>query len=170
MAVVEAVIHTRATGVTNDTTLLLGLDGLAAERMETEPGGGVVVHLVTADADAARCRSCQVASSTSPKERVVTRPRDLPHGGRGIKLLWHKRRWRCRNPECSTGSFTEPVAAVPARARLTTRLRAAAVADRGATVVQAGRDLQLSWPTVVVVCRMTRLAPSYKRTTPRLLR
>jgi transposase len=40
---------------------------------------------------------------------------------------------------------------VPARKRLTTRLRAeagAAVADRGRTVVQAARDHDLSWPVV----------------------
>jgi hypothetical protein len=43
------------------------------------------------------------------------------------------------------------VASVPARHRLTTRLRAAAgaaVTDRGATVEQAGREAGLSWPTV----------------------
>jgi len=136
--------------VTNDTTILLGLDGLAAERVEVDPGGVPVVHVVTADADAPRCPSCR-APSSSPKQWVTSSPRDLPHGGRGVRLVWRKRRWRCRNPDCARGSFTEQVAAVPARSRLTTRLRAAsgaAVADRGATVVQAGRDLDLSWPTV----------------------
>lgn len=134
----------------NDTTLLLGLDRLAAERVEVDTDGHPVVHLVTADPDAMRCPSCTVAS-TSPKQRVTTRPRDLAHGGRGVKLLWHKRRWRCRNPDCAKKSFTEYLDSVPARVRLTTRLRAgagAAVGDRGATVAQAGRDLGLSWPTV----------------------
>lgn len=137
--------------MSNDTTLLLGLGGLAADRVEPGADGHPVVHVVTADAGAARCPSCAVAS-TSPKQRVTTSPRDLTHGGRGITLLWHKRRWRCRNPGCGRGSFTEAVACVPARARITTRLRAAAgaaVADAGATVVQAGRDVGLSWPTVM---------------------
>jgi transposase len=137
--------------LSQDTTLLLGLGGLAAERVELDTDGRPVVHLVTADADAARCPSCTV-TSTSPKQRVTTRPRDLSHGGRGIKLLWHKRRWRCRNLDCGRGSFTEQVASVPARSRLTTRLRVAAgatVGDGGRTVVQAGRDLHLSWPTVM---------------------
>jgi transposase len=109
-----------------------------------------VAHLVTADEQAAVCPSCQ-QMSTSPKGYVTTRPRDLPHGGRGVQLMWRKRRWRCRNPGCGRGSFTESVASVPARHRLTTRLRGsagAAVADRGATVEQAGRDHGLSWPTV----------------------
>jgi transposase len=70
--------------------------------------------------------------------------------------MWHKRRWRCKNPDCARGSFTEQVAQVPSRHRLTARLRAdagAAVADRGATVEQAGRDLGLSWPTVMAAAR-----------------
>src|SRR5439155_18031262 len=90
--------------------------------------------------------------STSPRQWVSTHPRDLPVGGRGVLLRWRKRRWRCQQPDCSTGSFTEQVVAVPARARLTTRLRGAAgaaVADGARTVVQTGRDLGLSWPTVM---------------------
>jgi transposase len=137
--------------LTNDTTLLLGLDGLAVARVEMDDRGRRVVHLVTADEAAAVCPSCGTRS-TSPRQWVSTHPRDLPVGGRDVALRWRKRRWRCRQPECSTSSFTEQVAAVPARARLTTRLRVAAgaaVADGGRTVVQAARDLGLSWPTVM---------------------
>jgi transposase len=151
MAVVEAVHHMRATGVTNDTTLLLGLEGLGVQRVELATDGCPVVHLQTLDPEAARCPSCQTLS-TSPKQHVSTQPRDLPCGGRGITLVWRKRRWRCRNPDCGTGSFTEQVKAVPTRKRLTTRLRAAcgaAVADRGATVVQAARDHGVSWPVAM---------------------
>jgi transposase len=136
--------------LTNDTTLLLGLEGLACQKVELDGQGRPVAHLVTACEQAAVCPSCQVLS-TSPKEYVTTRPRDLPHGGRGVALMWCKRRWRCRNPACGRSSFTESVASVPPRHRLTSRLRGAAgaaVADRGATVEQAGRDLDLSWPTV----------------------
>jgi hypothetical protein len=52
---------------------------------------------------------------------------------------------------CPRRSFTEAVGQVPARRRLTARLRAAAgaaVADGGRTVVQAARDLEVSWPVV----------------------
>ncbi len=141
----------RATGLSNDTTLLLGLEGLAAQRVEVDDSGAAVVHLSTCDADAARCPSCAQVSCL-PKQRVTTRPRDLPHGGRGVSLLWHKKRWRCGNAGCAKGSFTESVPRVPSRARLTGRLRAqagAAVGDRGATVAQAARDHGLSWPTVM---------------------
>jgi transposase len=135
----------------NDTTLLLGLEGLACQQVVLDGQGQPVAQLVTADERAARCPACRVVSS-SPKQYVTTRPRDLPHGGRGVQLMWRKRRWRCKNPGCARGSFTESVGSVPARHRLTTRLRAsagAAVADRGATVEQAGRELGLSWPTVM---------------------
>jgi transposase len=49
-------------------------------------------------------------------------------------------------------SFTQSVAQIPAGARVTARLRQAAghrARDTGSTVIQAARDLHLSWPTVM---------------------
>jgi hypothetical protein len=66
-----------------------------------------------------------------------------------VRLLWHKRRWRCAEPACPRGSFTEALPAVPARSRLTGRLRRSAgvaVADGGRSMVGSGRDHGLSWP------------------------
>ncbi|MCN0155207.1 hypothetical protein NDQ86_24695 [Salinispora arenicola] len=71
----------------------------------------------------------------------MTRPRDVPIGGRRPVVRWCKRRWRCEEPACGRGSFTEAVAAVPAGKRLTVRLRAAtgaAVTDGGRTVGAVG--------------------------------
>ena len=51
-------------------------------------------------------RACGVLS-TSVKGRVVTRPRDIPYGAAPVGLVWHKRRWRCREQACPRGSFTE---------------------------------------------------------------
>ena len=85
-----------------------------------------------------------------------TRPRDLAHGERGLELVWRKRRWYCREPLCPTTSFTEQVRQVPARAWITRRLHAAAgrrVCDAGSKVIQAARDLHLSWPTVMEAFR-----------------
>jgi transposase len=82
---------------------------------------------------------------------VTTRPRDLPVAGRRCQLRWRKRRWRCDEATCPRGSFTEAVAQIPARSRLTCRLRqaaGAAVCDGGRTVVQSGRDHAVSWPVV----------------------
>jgi len=76
-----------------DATRLLGLDGLAVVRVD-ESGDGPVVHLVTAEEQARCCPGCGIRASRS-KGRRVTRPRDLPVGGRRPLLLWVKRRWRC---------------------------------------------------------------------------
>jgi hypothetical protein len=59
------------------------------------------------------------------KGRHTNFPRDLAAGGGRPELLWRKRRWRCNEPSCRGRSFTEAVGSVPARKRLTVRLRAA---------------------------------------------
>lgn len=126
-----------------------GLAGLAVERVVLTVLGVKIVQLVTDDPDAARCPSCR-ARSTSGKDWVLTRPRDLPCGGEFALVQWRKRRWRCRTEDCPRVSFTEQVAEVPAGMRTTTRLRAAL-----AVAVEDGRDQsevatahRVSWPTV----------------------
>lgn len=133
----------------DDATCLLGLEGLAVERVVRSSAGVTLVQLVTDDPDAARCPACR-ALSTSGKDWVLTRPRDLAVGGRFTLMQWRKRRWRCRTSGCERTTFTEQVAQVPARARTTTRLRAAL-----AVAVEDGRDQSevaathgVSWPTV----------------------
>ncbi|WP_197092023.1 ISL3 family transposase [Streptacidiphilus albus] len=98
----------------------------------------------------------QGGTSSRVKGSAITRPRDLPIGERGLELVWRKRRWYCREPLCAAKSFTEQVRQVPARARITRRLRDAAgqrVCDAGSTVIQAARDLHLSWPTMMEAFR-----------------
>lgn len=115
-----------------------------------EPDGCPLVVLAAADQGARVCPGCGVRARRS-KGRAMTRPRDLPVDGRRTRLVWHKRRWYCDEPSCVRGSFTEAVPAIPARARLTCRLReaaGAAVADGGRTVVQSARDHAVSWPVV----------------------
>lgn len=135
----------------NDTTLLLDLDGLAVAKVERLADGTRRVHLTTADEAARACPSCGVFA-VRVKGFVQTRPRDLPYGERKLELVWRKRRWYCTEPACPRRTFTEQVRQVPARARITERLRGAAgrrVRDAASTVVQAARDLGLSWPTVM---------------------
>jgi hypothetical protein len=93
---------TRTTGLNHDTsgaglgdrdaTLLLDLDGLAVSAVEVTTAGIRVVRVETADATAAACPTCGVFS-TSVKEYVCTRPRDLPQGWARVNLVWRKRRW-----------------------------------------------------------------------------
>ncbi|MFI7336294.1 ISL3 family transposase [Micromonospora aurantiaca (nom. illeg.)] len=134
----------------NDTTRLLGLDGLVVERVEVDATGVPVVDLSTGCEQARCCPGCGQRAARV-KQWATTRPRDLPVAGRPVRLRWRKRRWYCPTPACARKSFTEQVGQVPARARLTTRLRQAAgvaVADGGRTVVQSARDHGVSWPVV----------------------
>lgn len=139
----------------NDTMLLLDLDGVSVVRVERLADGGRRVHLVTADETARACPACGVFA-TRVKGSAVTRPRDLPYGESGLEFRWHKRRWWCREAGCPRRSFTEQIPQIPAGARLTARLRGAAgrrIRDAGSTVIQAARDLHLSWPTVMEAFR-----------------
>jgi transposase len=133
----------------DDASCLLGLEGLAVERVVLTVLGVKIVQLVTDDPEAARCPVCG-SLSTSGKDWVLTRPRDLPCGGEFALVQWRKRRWRCRTEGCARQSFTEQVGQVPAGMRTTTRLRTAL-----AVAVENGRDQAevaaahgVSWPTV----------------------
>jgi transposase len=134
----------------SEASLLLGLDGLAVDRVELDAFGGRVVHVVTADQTASACPSCGVFS-VSLKGLVSTRPRDIPYGATALRLFWHKRRWRCVERACSRASFTESVPAVRTRSRLTTRLRAElgwAVAEQRRCVAETAAHYGASWPVV----------------------
>ncbi len=135
--------------MSNSTTTLFGLSGVRVSRVDRLESGGRVVHVETADSSSAGCPSCGVVS-TSVKENVITRPKDLPYGETGISVVWHKRRWRCGEPACVRGSFTEQVCEVPAGWRTTGRLRraiAAAVGDACRSVAEAAQAFGVSWPT-----------------------
>ena len=108
-----------------DATLLLDLDGLTVTSVTRLPDGSRVVLVDTADECASACPSCGVFARRV-KEHVYARPRDLPCGAGPVQLVWRKRRWYCDEELCPRRSFTESVPAVPARSRITTRLRAQA--------------------------------------------
>src|SRR5215213_6654251 len=134
--------------VERGATLLLGVEGLAVERVELEERGARVAHVVTTDRDAVACPCCGVIS-TSVKGHTLTHPRDIPYGRAPVRLVWHKRRWRCRERACPRQSFTESVPAVPARARLTARLKGecgAGIAERFSCVLAGARHYRVSWP------------------------
>jgi transposase len=116
--------------------LLFGLADVRVQRVVLLAGGTRQVHVRTACRAAAACPRCRVVSS-AVKGKVTTTPRDIPYGTRRIAVVWHKRRWRCREPLCGWGSFTETIPEIPARARTTRRLRRAI----GAAVGDANRAL-----------------------------
>jgi len=134
----------------SDASRLLDLGGLAVDRVASDAFGGRVVHVVTADESASACPSCGVFS-VSPKGLVCTRPRDILYGARVLRLIWHKRRWRCKERLCPRASFTESLPAVRARSRLTTRLRVelgCAVAEQGRVVSESAAHYGVDWSIV----------------------
>ena len=104
-----------------DASRLLDLGGLAVDRVALDAFGGRVVHLLTADETASACPRCGVLS-VSLKAFVCTRPRDIPYGTRVLRLIWHKRRWRCKKRLRPRASFTESLPAFRSRSMLTTLL------------------------------------------------
>jgi len=68
------------------------------------------------------CPTCGVLSSRV-KERPPVRLRDLSASGQRVQLWCRRRRLGCRESAWPRGSFTQVSAQVPARARVTTRVR-----------------------------------------------
>jgi len=134
----------------NGTTILFGLPGVAVDRVErvSDDGRSVrLVHLTTVAGSAAGCPACGVIS-TSVKQYRTTRPRDLPYGDEPLAVRWHKRQYRCLERACPRKAFTESIAEIPPRARVTGRLcrKAAAEVASGRSVSAVAAEYGLSWP------------------------
>lgn len=131
------------------TTLLLGLSGVSVQSVELSESGSRTVHVGTADESASACPACGVPS-TSVKGHATTRPKDLPYGQAPVALVWHKRRWRCRERQCRRRTFTESIPEVPPGVRTTGRLRSscADAVEQNRCVEEVARSHWLSWPTV----------------------
>ena len=90
-------------------------------------------------------------------DRLRVDVRDLPCFGRPARLMWLKRRWRCREDECPVKTWTEQVPdAVPARAVLTVRAGADAtrqVGELAQPVASVARELGVCWWTVMDAVR-----------------
>lgn len=129
--------------------MLLGLEDefrvLQVERLGPEM---VRVVVEVADPEGA-CPRCGVLSARV-KERPLVRVKDLPASGQRTELWWRKRRLVCREPVCATVSFTQQSVAVPARARLTERLRAKvaeAIASGNRAVSEVAAEYGIAWTT-----------------------
>ena len=132
----------------NATTLLFGLPGVAVDTVRIDEKGARTVHVVTDDSTAAACPSCG-AFSTSVKQYRTTRPKDLPYGEAPLAVRWRKAQYRCQEPRCPRTAFTESIAELPPRARVTGRLLrlAARAIGAGRSVAGVVDELAISWPT-----------------------
>lgn len=82
---------------------LLGLDGFRVIAV-IETLDELVVR-VESTATVAWCAVCGVRAE--PQDRMPVEVRDLPCFGRPARLVWNKRRWRCRENACAAKTWTE---------------------------------------------------------------
>src|SRR4051812_8030068 len=107
-----------------------------------------LVLTIETDADLTGCPSCGVVAVGHG--RRVHEAGDAPCLGTPVRLRWRKRVWRCPEPSCPVGTFSEQHEVLPARAKLTTRaVRWAtdALEHDDTTVSALARHLGVDWHT-----------------------
>jgi transposase len=131
------------------TSLLFALPAFRVLDVSIEPDGGRRV-LVESLATEGGCPACGVLSGLI-QDRPMSRIKDLPHGQVPLRVWVRKRRFRCVETACPRRSFTETSSQLPARSRLTTRLRSkisAAVSTTNRAMSEVGNDYGVAWWTV----------------------
>ena len=103
---------------------------------------------VETTADVTGCSAC--GTRAVGHGRAPTTVRDLPVAGRPAVLVWHKRRWRCPDPDCDTTTWSERCAEIAPRASLTARARARLaelVNVSGDSIAAAAAAFGVGWHT-----------------------
>lgn len=129
--------------------LLVGLPSVNVLGIEDEPGGRLIVH-IECRGSRPFCITCN--SIVVIKERPVVDLVDLPAFGRPAHLLWHKHRFRCQDPMCPAGSWTEENRLIAApRLAMTDRAGrwvTEQVGRHARSVNEIARELGCDWHTV----------------------
>ena len=151
------------------TSLLFALPGFRVLDVSVGPVGGRQVLAESVETEGG-CRSCGVVSWLV-KDRPVCRVKDLQHGVVALRVSVRKRRFVCAEQLCARRSFTRVCDQLPARARLTARLRtkvAAVVVTTNRAVSEVGAEYDLARATVhriLVAAAVVLLAPPELTTT-----
>ena len=131
------------------TAVLLGLEDeftvLLIERIDP----GRVKALIEVRASEGACPGCGVLTSRV-KDRPIVAVKDLKVSGQILDLWWRKRRLVCQQTGCQRATFTQQSTQIPARARLSARLRAelaAAIARSNRAVSDVAAEHGVSWHT-----------------------
>jgi len=128
--------------------VLLGLSGFGV--LDVVEHDAEVVIRVETTATRAFCRSCGVRAE--PQDRMRVDVRDLACFGRPARLVWSKRRWRCREPLCRARTWTETCEHVDAQVVLTRRAGIEAcrqVGENARPVSQLADELGACWWTIM---------------------
>ena len=130
---------------------LLGMNGfvvLSATETDDE-----LWLLVETTAQVVGCATCGVRAVGHGRSEVHVR--DLPIGGRPVRLVWRKRRWLCSDADCPTKSFTEQSQLVEGcLTRRAAREICRLVGEEGQSVAAVARSFGVGWHGAwAVVCR-----------------
>jgi transposase len=122
--------------------------------------------LVETTADRVGCPACGCRAVDHGRRDVQVR--DMRIAGRPVRLVWAKRLWRCPDPDCGTGTWSETSEGIRPRASLTERARAEIcrrVGEDGDSVAAVAREFGVAWPTAMaaVVDHGTRLVDDLAR-------
>jgi transposase len=133
---------------------LVGLDGFVVCAQLLDEATGEWWLAVETSEERAWCSSCGVRALGHGRRRVVVR--DLPLADRPVALVWAKRIWRCAEPGCPTGTWSEESDQIAPRAVLTERARgeiARRVGPGEHSVARAARDFGVSWHAAMAAVR-----------------
>jgi len=128
-------------------TEMLGLDGFRLLAVSVRDGE--VEQAVETTATAVVCPGCEAPASPHGRRRVDVR--DLPSAGRPVTLVWIKRLWRCRQPDCAVVTWSEQSGLVRPRMLMTERARFEACRRVGAdpdSVAHVAADFGVAWHTI----------------------
>jgi transposase len=132
---------------------LLGLDGFVVRAQLLDETGEWWLAVETTD-DRAWCPLCGVRAVGHGRRRVAVR--DLPLADRPVVVVWAKRLWRCAEPGCEVGTWSEESDAIAARAVLTERARAEIAHRVGPgqqSVAQTARQFGVGWHAAMAAVR-----------------
>lgn len=127
---------------------MLGLDGFKV--LSVARGPAEVVIEIETTAVVVGCGGCGVRAES--QDRMKVHVRDLACFDRPARLVWNKRRWRCREPLCGTKTWTETHPGFDAQAVLTRRAGVEAcrqVGELARPVARVADELGVCWWTVM---------------------
>ncbi|MDQ6848598.1 MAG: ISL3 family transposase [Actinomycetota bacterium] len=127
---------------------LLGLDGFRV--LEVAETTEEITVTIETTADLVGCSECGVRAES--QDRLPIAIRDLACFGRPARLVWVKRRWRCRESMCDARTWTEHSDQVDAQVVLTRRAGVEAcrqVGENARPVSGVAAELGVCWWTVM---------------------
>ena len=128
---------------------LLGRPGVTILGVEDGPGAPLRVHIEVIMRPVG-CESCGVVAHV--KDRHIVEVVDVSIGPRAVRLVWHKRRFRCPEPGCEVRTWTENDPRIATRGRSTSdrvgRWMTEQVGRNARSVSDVARDLSCDWHTV----------------------